>query len=89
MKKSTKASKSTISKTKAVEIINSTKGKFFTVTFITKDNRMRTINCNKKADSTTALGYIRVYSTKDKGYRSINPNTMNELKYNGITYKIK
>lgn len=81
--------KSTISKTKAVEIINSTKGKFFTVTFTTKDNRVRTINCNKKANSTTSLGYIRVYSTKDKGLRSINPHTITELKYNNTIYKVK
>ena len=78
----------TINKTKAVEIINSTKGQFFTVTFTTKDNRERSINCNKKADSTTKLGYIRVYSTKDKGYRMVNPETISKLQYNNITYKV-
>lgn len=81
--------KKTISRTKAVEIINSTKGKFFTVTFMTKGNKMRTINCNKKTNSTTPLGYIQVWSTKDKGYRTVNPNTLTELKYNNIIYKVR
>lgn len=79
----------TITRTTAVELINKSKGRFFTVTFTKKDKNMRTINCNKRKDSTTALGYIRVYSTQDKGYRSINPLTISKLVFNGVTYKVK
>lgn len=84
----TKSRTKSITRTKAVEIINGTSGKFFTVTFTTKDNRVRSINCNKKTNSTTPLGYIRVYSTKDKGYRTINPKTISQLKYNNTTYNV-
>ena len=81
--------KRTISRTKAVNLIDSTKGRFFTVTFLNKGGIPRTINCNTKKDNKSALGYIRVYSFKDKGYRSVNPHTITELSFGGTIYKVR
>jgi len=81
--------KKTIGKTKAAELITDSKGKFFTVTFMKKDNTMRTINCNySKNQKKSALGYINVYSMKDKQYKNINMQTVKMLAINGITYKV-
>lgn len=79
----------TINKTQAVELMENSKGRYFTVTFATKTNPNRVMNCNCKKNSQTKLGYLRVYSPKDKGYRSVNPQTINGLKINNITYKVK
>ena len=88
--------KNKISKTKAVELINNTNGKIFTVTFLNKDNKERTINGrlkvtknlkgnkNKAAD----LGYITMFSMKDKGYRNVNKQTLISLKTAGSSYQI-
>jgi C-terminal processing protease CtpA/Prc len=79
-----------INKSRAVELITNSKGKFFTVTYVTKSNETRTINCNTKISRTnpTSLGYITVYSFKDKGYRSVNTQTIKSLNMNGYTYRI-
>ncbi len=84
-----KNNKTTINKTQAVELMENSKGRYFTVTFATKNNPNRVMNCNCKKGAKTALGYLRVYSPKDKGYRSVNPQTVNALKINNITYKVK
>lgn len=78
----------TISKTRAVELINTSKGKFFTVTFIKAGGTTRTINGNTKGKMTN-LGYLNVYSMKDKGYRNINPKTITALSLSGNTYNVK
>lgn len=80
---------SRVSRSKAVELIKGSKGKFFTATFTKKDGSSRTINCNYKSGSTTNMGYIRVYSMKDKGYRTINPQTLKALVINNNTYTVR
>ena len=84
-----KTTKKSVSRTTMVKLINETKGRFFTVTFTDKDGQPRTLNCNKKKNSTTDLGYITVWSPKDKGYRNVNPQTLSEFKFDGVTYKAK
>lgn len=79
----------TISRSKAVEMIESSKGKFFTVTFIKKNGSSRTINGNFKKGNVTKLGYLNIYSMPDKGYRNINPQTITGLSINNINYKVK
>lgn len=79
--------KSRINRTRAVELINSTKGRFFTVTFVTPKGE-RTINCNCKKDSVSSLGYINVYSMKDKGYRNVNTRTIKQISFNNNIYKV-
>lgn len=79
----------TVSRTKAVEMIDNNAGKFFTVTFSTKTKPERTINGLVKKDNKTRTGYIRMYSTQDKGYRSVDPRTISALKINGTVLKVK
>lgn len=77
-----------ISKTKAVQLIEENKGKFFTVTFTKKDNTLRTINCVRKTGATTKLGHLNVYSIQDKEYRNIDTRTISELKLDNQQYKV-
>lgn len=77
----------TISRTKATELINNTKGKFFTVTFRKQNGTERTLN--GKYNTTTKLGYLNIYSMKDKGFRNVNPRTLLSLKVDNKTYFIK
>lgn len=88
MLKKTEKMIKTISKTRAVELINTSKGKFFTVTFTKAGGTARTINGNTKGKMTNQ-GYLNIYSMKDKGYRNVNPRTLTALSLSGTTYKVK
>ncbi len=79
----------TINKTKAVELIEGSKGRFFTVTFLKKNNTERTINANFKKGAKSPLGYLNVYSIADKGYRNINAQTIRAVVINGDTYNVR
>lgn len=87
----------TISKSRAVELMKTSQGRFFTVSFTKKDNSERTINGRTKVtkgskggkNPATNLGYVSVYSTKEKGYRNVNSQTITSLKINGNTYRVK
>jgi len=87
----------TISRSRAVELMKTSQGRFFTVSFMKKDNTERTINGRTKVtknskggkNPATNLGYVSVYSTKEKGYRNVNSQTITNLKINGETYKVK
>lgn len=79
----------TISRTKAVKLIEENKGKFATVTFIKKNGESRTINFNRSKNGTTKLGYLRVNNIKENKYASINPRTINSLNINGLKLKVK
>lgn len=87
----------TITKSRAVELIKNSQGKFFTVSFMKKDNTERTINGRIKVtknskggkNPATELGYISMYSNKDDGYRNVNSQTLTSLKINGNIYKVK
>lgn len=75
-----------ISRTKAVEMINATKGRFFTVTFMKKNGTPRTMNGNRKA--ITKLGYITMNVPK-VGTRNVDPRTLTAIKVAGQLYTIK
>lgn len=77
-----------ISRTKAVKLINNTKGKFFTVTYRKNNGDLRMINGNFKKDNFTPLGYMAIWSAKDKGYRKVNPKTITQLSINNLIYKV-
>ncbi len=74
--------KKKISRTNAIKAINDNGGKFFTVTFVKKDNSERTINCIMKKDGAGKLGYLNVYSIPDKGYRNIDTRTIRQVNIN-------
>lgn len=65
-------------------------GKIFTVTFTKKDGTSRTMNCRTGVKkylkggelkyNPSEHGYVIVYDLQTKGYRTINTNTITELK---------
>jgi len=87
-----------INKNKALEIINNTKGKIFTVNFIKKDGSLRKMNCRqgvkkhlkggKPAYDFKSKGLISVYDLQSKGYRTININTLQTLKTENQTFQV-
>lgn len=89
--------KKTISRTKAVELMENSKGKFFTATFLKKDGTERTINCQYQKGQKNKLGYIGVHEAKlmkkvgsnNNSLKSINAQTITGLKLSGVVYKIK
>ena len=78
-----------VNKTQAVELIQSTKGQFFTVTFVKANGNTRTINGNVKKNAVSALGLITIYSPSDKGYRTVNSQTIKSVSFNKTTYTVK
>lgn len=80
------ANTKTISKTKAVEMITASKGRFFTVTFTKKNGEERTMNGNLKA--ITKLGYITMNVPKE-GPKNVDPRTLKMIKVNGTICKVK
>lgn len=90
-----------ISKKKAHELLTTIGSKFFTALFIDKEGEFRKINCQYlKNQSESTLGYIKVReacrlkTNKNSGenestIRSINLQTLKELKISGAAYKLK
>lgn len=73
-------------------LIDQSNGKMITVTFIKKDGTQRTLNGRLgvkkylkggKLNSNTAE-YINIYDVQNKGYRSINRNTIVAVRSSNI-----
>ena len=86
-----------LSRFKADELIQSTKGKIFSCTFSKKDGTIRKMiarlgvqkdlkDGNNGASYKNAL--ITVYDMLNNGYRMINLSTLQCLKVHGTNYKI-
>lgn len=73
-------------------MIDNSNGKMVTVSFIKQDGSLRTINGRIgvrkyiKGSSVTNKNdqYITFYDVKNKGYRSINRDTITGIRYQGI-----
>lgn len=85
-----------ISMKKALELIQDTKGRFFTVLFVKQDGSERVMNAQYLKDQTNSvLGYVKVRdaakmkSTPKDAIRQINLQTLKVLKVGGATYKVK
>lgn len=77
-----------ISRTKIVEMMQNTKGKFFTVCFIKKDGTKRVINGQvKKANFMDTLGFIN-FREANKQHRRVNPQTIVWATIEGAAYKV-
>lgn len=69
---------------KLLDILKATNGRFFTVTFVKKDNTVRKlngrINVNKWLKYTNYVldvgKHVCVYDVQNKGYRLVNKNTI-------------
>lgn len=95
-KKAKKTSdKKSISKTKAIELMENNRGHFFTAVFTKKNGDDRKINCQYLKDQEASkLGYIKVrelnkLKDKEQSIRQINVQTLKSLKINGVVYKVK
>ena len=76
------------------QVIEQTKGKFFTVTFVKKDGTERVLNGRvgvkkhlKGGVNRVGDQYITVFDVKNGGYRSVNKDTIKEIKFGKNIYK--
>lgn len=85
--------KTRISRHKALELMQNSKGKFFTVTFDKKPDKItgkvdeRTINAQYM--DYDSLGYVVVKDLVKKAPRNVNLQTIKSLRINGQSYKIQ
>ena len=87
----------TISKTKAVELAENSKGKFITVVYLTKDGSIeRKLNGQYlKSKNPSKLGYflmkeaIKLKKGEERPIRNINANTLKYIKVNKEEYKVR
>lgn len=86
-----------IGKIKAAELINDSKGRIFTATFIKKNGEERVMNCRKGVQkgvkgtgksNTQSLGIISVYDMQEKGFKKLNLQEVTALKINKESYKV-
>lgn len=90
-----KNSKMTISRTKALKLIEESRGHFFTVVFTTKNGTERQMNAQYLKDQKSTLGYIKVRETgklktsPDNCIRNVNIQTLKKLSIDGTLYTIR
>ena len=87
-----------ISKAKAKDLINASKGKFFSVAFTKKNGELREMNCRKGvkkhlkggelAFNPDSKGLVVVWDAQKKAFRMINTGGITELKINNETYSV-
>jgi hypothetical protein len=88
-----------ISVNEAVTLIATSKGKFFTASFVKRsDNSLRTMNCRVgvkkglKKESTSKkrrnAGLVTVYDMTNRGYRNINVSGLRRLRIFGKEYQV-
>lgn len=84
-----------ISRTKALDLIQNSNGKFFTVTFIKKDGTRRVLNGQYTPDmGVSPLGYILVRDIsavrrkEDKKVKNVNLQTIESITLNNVLSKI-
>ena len=87
-----------ISKATAKDMIQKSKGKIFTTTYIKKDNSKRVMNCRlevKKGVTGEGLKYnpdeynlIPVYDMQSRGFRMVNVDTLVSLSISNETYEV-
>lgn len=82
-----------MSRTSALEAMQNSKGRFFTVVFTTRGGATRTMNCQYLKDQgNSRLGYVKVREVckikTDECIRNVNLQTLSEYRSAGNTYKI-
>lgn len=82
--KSASNKKVRISKTKAVEKIENSKGRFGSFTWVKKDNSERTLV--GRYHSTNKLGYLRMVEISTGKIRNLNPRTLKSMRLDGQMY---
>lgn len=95
-KKNTGTGVTYITRKKAIDLMMNNRGHFFTAVFAKRDGSLRTMNCQYLAGQVPSpLGYLKVNEAKlvkaknPNPIRSVNIQTLKELKIAGTYYKIK
>jgi len=88
-----------ISKVTAKDMIQNSKGKIFTATYIKKDNSSRVMNCRlgvHKGVTGAGMKYnpddynlIPVYDMQNKGFRMVDVNTLLSIQINKQSYEVE
>lgn len=78
-----------VTRSKMLEVIASTGGRFFTSTHTGKDNQPHTINGIRYKRQDNEFGYIKVYCAAVKEMRLINPQTLTDVSFGGVHYQAK
>lgn len=87
-----------IDRAKLLRLIDSTKGKFFTVDYTKKDGTLRTMTCrlgvasNLKGGTNTIdmKAHLKViYEATKRQYRTINLSTIFRVRVGGTYYKVE
>lgn len=91
----TRSTGTRISKSKALDLIQNSNGKFFTVTFIKKDGTRRVMNGQHTSDmGVSSLGYINVKDItavrrkESATIKSVNLQTIESIRLGKTTYKV-
>jgi hypothetical protein len=78
-----------LSRTKIVDMMRESKGRFYTVTFKKVDGTTRTMNGQtKKSNFMDNLGYIN-FRESNGNQRRVNPKTITEISISGNLFKVK
>lgn len=81
--------KQRISRTKAISLISGTNGRFFGVTFTKKDGSIRRMKCKIEKDTKpTQLGYLNVTDVKENTIKSMNLQTLSEIRMDKKVYLV-
>lgn len=84
-----KTSTQSISRTKAINLIKESKGRFFTVEFFKQDGTVRIMNGQvKKSSFQDSLGYIKVRESNGKK-RQFHPLRLISVTINNVKYEVK
>lgn len=90
VKTSKNVSGNVINRAKALDMIKNNKGHYFTATWTKTDGTVRTLNCQYSKDlNKVASNFIKVKSGTLADVKSINLNTLSELKIAGAVYTVK
>lgn len=95
--------KATIGRVEAERLMKNSKGRFMTAEFINKEGEVRVMSCrtgvtkglvkesNRKREAVdvSGLGLMRVWDVPKGAYRTVNLQTLQSLKLNGIRYTVK
>jgi hypothetical protein len=76
-----------ISKNKAKELINNSKGKFFSLANYKKDSTQRLYG-SSKLNLINYKGYINIYEMNKKSFRNVDIETMYALNINKKRYEV-
>lgn len=79
-----------VSRTTVLSLMQKSGGRFFGVTFTKKDGTIRKMNVklNTHHSKPTNLGYLLVFDSADKNYKSLNLQTLSEVRIDKQVYSV-